>query len=152
MMPDQKLLGQALSELADWCNCIGGDFHTLHLNMHGQEFDRLHRDVLQDYYEQCDSDYDSFAEWAQCYDFVAPNKNESATRIKYQSYNGTNDREQAINKSAELLDTVCTLFKDTYNSFNAITDCPIAIGITNFIQTRLEYWAKEMAYFNKERK
>jgi DNA-binding ferritin-like protein len=147
---DEKL-SKAVMALADVCAASAGDLHTLHLNYKGAEFDMMHKKVLKKYYEQLDSDYDDLAEWGRCFDITALNKNEAASRIEYQSYNGNCDRQHAIEITHVVLDNVATVMREVFNYTNKIEDCYICIGLSNWLQTRLEYWAKEIAFFNKYR-
>lgn len=143
----------ALFALADVCASAAGDLHTLHLNVIGHEFDVMHKDVLKTYYEQLDDDYDSAAEWGRCFDAYAPNKNESAARIQYQSLGeNAHDRDNAVAITKVVLTNVMEQMHQMYNTMdNLATECPICTGIANWLQTRLEYWAKEVAFFNKAR-
>lgn len=142
----------ALLELADLANCVGGDFHLLHLNCKGVDFDSMHRKTLKKYYEQAAEDFDSFAEAACSLKHRAFTPNESAKRIDYQSLEPLEfDRKEAVKISAVLLEQYCKMLMKVFNHFNKIDECPICIGIANLLQTRLEYWSKEWAYFNYRR-
>jgi DNA-binding ferritin-like protein len=148
---NDKAIAAALAEVSDICAAAAGDMHTLHLNMHGIEFDTFHKKVLQKYYEQLDDDYDSLAEFAGCYSWECKNKNESASRVKWTSYSGSCDRIEAVNVTNEVLAVVLKNLKDLYVVLNKLSDNPLAIGITNWLQGRIEYWAKEVYYFNARR-
>jgi DNA-binding ferritin-like protein len=148
---DKKLLGDAIAQVSDTCAAASGDVHTCHLNMRGAEFDTLHKEVLKTYYEQLDEDYDSLAEFAGCYGHSSANKNEAATRIGWTSFNGEVDRATAINVSNEVLEAVLIAMHKLFGALNKIEDCPIAVGISNWLQGRIEYWAKEVYYFNARR-
>jgi DNA-binding ferritin-like protein len=148
---NKQLLGAALAALADCCTAVSGNMHTAHLNFQGLEFDTFHKKVLKKYYEELDDDYDELAEWARCYDYVVQNKNESAARIAFKSLNGICNRESAINAIADNLTQLLDQFKEVFNAVNQITDCPIAIGVANYIQDRIQYWAKEVFFFNAKR-
>lgn len=151
-MGDTNKAAVAIAQVSDICAAAAGDIHTAHLNMHGAEFDTMHKKVLLKYYEQLDDDYDSLAEFAACYaGYTCLNKNESAARIKWQSLNGMVDRNAAIKICDDVLRTVLEAMKTLFNSLNKIEDCPIAIGTANWLQGRIEYWAKEVNYFNARR-
>jgi DNA-binding ferritin-like protein len=149
---NEKLIAEAVSQVSDICAAAAGDMHTMHLNMHGPEFDTMHKKVLQKYYEELDDDYDSLAEFAACFDFVCLNKNESAKRVNWTSFDGTVDRQVAISGTNDTLSVVLNNMKDLFKVLNKIEDCPISIGIANWLQGRIEYWAKEVHYFNARRK
>jgi DNA-binding ferritin-like protein len=149
MMTEQ--LGKAIAQLADCAAALAGNFHTMHLNYQGLEFDTMHKKVLRKYYEQLDSDYDALAEWARCYDVVALNKNESAQRVELVSFQGTCDWQTAIVNTNTWLRELVNMYMEVFHIVNKIEDCPIAIGIANWLQTRLEYWAKETFFFNRNR-
>ncbi len=53
---------KALIELSDVMICASNDFHCLHFNVTGTDFDTLHRKILKKYYEQAADDYDELAE------------------------------------------------------------------------------------------
>lgn len=150
---DEKLIGEALIELADLSNCASGDFHCLHLNVQGAEFDNIHGVVLKKYYEEAAYDYDELAEKSRMFDITSPSPNESATRIGYQSFNPQNgiSKDIAISRSNEVMELILDKYLAVYKSLNKIDDCPMVVGIANFLQTRLEYWSKECHYFNKSR-
>jgi DNA-binding ferritin-like protein len=125
--------------------------HTLHLNMQGPEFDTMHKKVLLKYYTALDDDYDSLAEFAACYDWECKNRNESASRVGWTSFEGTCDKAKAVAEANDIIDKVLTAMLELFNTLNKITDCPIAVGVANWLQGRLEYWAKERHYFNARR-
>lgn len=150
-MNDNQLLGKAVATLADVAAAMAGNIHTLHLNFQGPEFDTFHKKVLKKYYEECDNDYDDLAEWARCYDYIAENKNESAKRIEFNSFNGTCTRQDTINQLDDWLTAMLDKYRDVFNIMNNIEDCAISIGLANWLQTRIEYWAKEVYFFNKNR-
>jgi DNA-binding ferritin-like protein len=141
-----------LIELADIAACLSGDFHTLHLNMQGAEFDTMHKKVLQTYYEEAADDYDAWAEAAGMFEGIAPNVNEAATRIGWKSIEGAAvDKATAVKEVDERLKAYLDALVPVFVKFNDNTECPLHIGIANTVQTRIEYWAKEYAYFNKRR-
>jgi DNA-binding ferritin-like protein len=141
-----------LIELADIAACFSGDLHTLHLNMHGNEFDTMHKKVLQKYYEEAADDYDSWAEAACMFKGIAPNVNEAATRIGWKSFNGMLvHRETVVREVSERLKAYLDALVPVFAKLNDNTECPLHIGVANTVQTRIEYWAKEYAYFNKRR-
>jgi DNA-binding ferritin-like protein len=148
---DPKLIASAIAQVSDICASAAGDIHTLHLNMKGVEFDTMHKKVLLKYYEELDDDYDELAEFAACYNFVCLNKNEAAKRINWTSFEGMVDRDTAVRATADVLNVVVNNMKDLFKALNKIEDCPIAIGVANWLQGRLEYWAKEVNYFNARR-
>ncbi|GMO30684.1 MAG: hypothetical protein Pg6A_20020 [Termitinemataceae bacterium] len=149
-MDDTQIVYNALVEASAYALRCSNDFHTLHLNVRGCEFDTLHK-VMERYYTEAGDDYDSFSEWARYYAPV-PNKNTVVGLLSQESMvSGESERDAVVDVANTVLGCLTTVYKDLYNAFNAITDDPFAIGVTNFIQTRLEYWAKEMAFFNKAR-
>jgi DNA-binding ferritin-like protein len=150
-MAEKSTIAKAIAQVSDICAAAAGDIHTAHLNMKGTEFDTMHKKVLLKYYEALDDDYDSLAEFAACYGFVCQNKNEAASRVGWQSFNGMVNRSAAVDVCNEVLNSVTDKMKDLYRALNRIDDCPIAIGVANWLQGRLEYWAKEVFYFNARR-
>jgi DNA-binding ferritin-like protein len=143
---------KAISTLADCCACVSGNVHTIHLNYVGPQFDTMHKIVTQEYYEALDEDYDSLAEWARCYDVFVPNKNESAIRIKFQSIEaGPFNYETAAKTMQENFEVLVEQFKVLYNALNSVTDCATSIGVANWLQGRIEYWSKELRFFNANR-
>lgn len=150
-------LATALLALSDYFTCISGDIHTMHHNICGAEFDRIHK-ICEKYYEQLDNDYDEAAEWANCFvqNIVPHNKNTAAERIQFNSYN-IDTTEQAsrnaiVQKIAEDLDILLTQMVIVFNGLNINTECPISIGCANWLQDRMQYWAKQAFYFNTHRK
>jgi DNA-binding ferritin-like protein len=145
-------IAAVLIELADIASCLSGDFHTLHLNVQGAEFDTMHKQVLQTYYEEAADDYDSWAEAAGMFEGVAPNVNEAATRIGWKSFEGTViDKAAAVKEVDERLKAYLDALVPVFVKLNNNTECPLHIGVANTVQTRIEYWSKEYAYFNKRR-
>jgi DNA-binding ferritin-like protein len=142
-----------LIELADIAICLSGDFHTLHLNMSGDEFDTMHKKVLLKYYEDAADDYDAWAEAAGMFKGVAPNANGAATRIGWKSFEGTRTihKDTAIREVEERLKAYLDALVPVFVKLSSNTECPFHIGVANTVQTRIEYWAKEYAYFNKRR-
>jgi DNA-binding ferritin-like protein len=125
--------------------------HTLHLNVIGPEFDTLHKKVFQDYYDQFAEDYDSAAEWGRCTGEFAPNKNESAARVRFQSIGPQGlTREAAIELAAQCLHAVVDNMTTVFNALNDEKDS-LSIGVCNWLQGRLEYWVKEQMFFNTAR-
>jgi DNA-binding ferritin-like protein len=149
---NNEVVAAAIVQVSDTCAAAAGDVHTAHLNMRGIEFDNFHKKVLLKYYEALDEDYDSLAEFAGCYGILLQNKNEAAARLNWTSFNGEVDREKAVALVNEVLGVVINNMKDLFIALNKIEDCPIAIGVANWLQGRLEYWAKEAYYFNSRRK
>jgi hypothetical protein len=83
---------------------------------------------------------------------VAPNVNEAATRIGWKSFEGAAVEKAVVFKEIDerlkaYLDALVPVFAELNNN----TECPLHIGIANTVQTRIEYWSKEWAYFNKRR-
>jgi DNA-binding ferritin-like protein len=144
-------IAAAIAQCSDICAAAAGDIHTLHLNMQGAEFDTMHKKVLLKYYEALDEDYDSLAEFAACYGWQCLNKNESAKRAGWSSFDGMVHKAEAVKQTDATLDIVLSGMLTLFNSLNKITDCPIAVGVANWLQGRLEYWAKERHYFNARR-
>ncbi len=144
----------AIQELADLATCISADFHHLHFNFAGAEFDEMHKDVLKTYYEQAADDADEFGEWCTAFDenHVVQNQSEAADRLMYTPCNkGPKiNKETAVLESKELLETLCSKYLTVFKALEK-ENCPLCVGLANFIQGRLEYWAKEMAYFNARR-
>lgn len=141
---------EALANLADFCNCVSGDLHLMHLQFAGMEFDEMHKNVLKTYYEQAGNDYDDLTEWCIALGGEGFNPNFSAERIHYPKYTVKNiTRSAAIKKVDHLLDQVCVGFNILLLSVD--DNCPIQIGLANYLQTRLEYWGKELTYFNHRR-
>jgi DNA-binding ferritin-like protein len=149
---NKELLGKAVATLADCCAAVAGDMHTAHLLFKGNEFDNFHKKVLKKYYEELDDDYDELAEWAVCYGYQVKNKNESAKRVEYQSWDPEHvARSLTVEKTGEVLTELLDQFKELYNALNKITDCIIAIGLANYLQDKIQYWAKEIYFFNARR-
>jgi DNA-binding ferritin-like protein len=150
--PVHPKVAPAIACVSDLCAAAAGDIHTLHLNMNGKEFDTMHKKVLLKYYEELDSDYDELAEFAACFDWECKNKNESAKRIDWESYdNGTCDRQEAVLQTALVLGKVLDGMHELYVALNKLEDDAMAVGVANWLQGRLEYWGKELNYFNQRR-
>jgi DNA-binding ferritin-like protein len=151
-MPDKQAIGKAVAYLADCCAAFAGDFHTMHLNFKGHEFDNYHKKVLQEYYDQLNEDYDGLAEWARCYDVLAENVNGSAGRVEnFYSYEGVCTRESVVQETHERLEKLLQTFNNVLKLLNKIEDCVISVGLANWLQDRIQYWAKECYYFNAGR-
>lgn len=148
------MFGKALLDLADIANCTSNDFHCMHFNFHGQEFDNMHKKVLKKYYEEAADDYDTWSEAALMFDDApeAPNGNESATRVNWTSHTGLIERQESIDIINYMLDVYCKALVVIFDALGQKTDCPLAVGVQNTVQTRIEYWSKEMAFFNARRK
>lgn len=144
-------IAAAIAQCSDICAAAAGDVHTLHLNMEGEEFDTMHKKVLLKYYEALDEDYDSLAEFAACYGWQCKNKNSSAERVGWDSFEGMVHKAEAVSATNDVLDKVLSAMLTLFNSLNKINDCAIAVGVANWLQGRLEYWAKERHYFNTRR-
>lgn len=150
MMSDK--IGDALAQLADIANCISGDFHTMHLNFRGSEFDNMHKEVLKDYYEQAADDYDTWAEASLMWNESIVNQNEAAVRIAYQSFEGTPiDKQTAVQRTNEILQIYLESLTKVFGVLNDNNECFKCVGVTNTLQTRIEYWSKELVYFNARR-
>ena len=149
---NETTIHKALENLADMCACASGDMHTAHLNYHGAEFDTMHKKVLQRYYEEFADDYDALAEFAGCYKATLKNVNEAAVRCEWKSFDGSCSRQEAINLFDEVGNAIVKAMHEVYKALEKADKCPIACGITNWLQGRLEYWTKEVAYFNERRK
>lgn len=144
------MIGEALVELADIANCVSGDFHTMHLNFSGEEFDTMHKKVLQKYYEQAAEDYDAWAEAAAIFDATAPSTNESATRIGWKSVSGMFNKTTAVERTSTMLEAYLEMLAVVFKALSK--DDYKSIGVQNAVQGRIEYWSKELCYFNKRRK
>lgn len=152
MIRVNDLIGDALSQLADMANCVSGDFHTMHLNFRGAEFDDLHKKVLQEYYEQSADDYDTWAEASLMWNDQIANQNEAAVRIAYQSYEGqSTDKAAAVQRTAWILQTYLENMNKVFGALNNNSECFKCVGVANTLQTRIEYWSKELVYFNARR-
>jgi DNA-binding ferritin-like protein len=141
---------EVLQRLADIALCTSNDFHLMHLNYNGSEFDTMHKKVLQKYYEEAAEDYDTWAEAAAMYGAEIQTPNEAAARQNWESSSGMFDYPiAAVNVNGKLREYCAALvlvFDAIEKEHNAI-----AIGIANTLQTRIEYWSKELAYFNARR-
>jgi DNA-binding ferritin-like protein len=150
---DKKKIGDAVKALADCCAAISGNFHIMHHNVEGSDFDTMHKKVLKTYYEQAADDFDELMEWAGCYAVRAENVNESAKRVEFKSATTENySREEVIAAVQVNLEDLVEAMRELFTALNKITDCPISIGLANYVQDRLQYWAKEAYYFNARRK
>jgi len=150
---NDEVIGAALIQLSDSANCVSGDFHTLHLNVHGAEFDNLHKDVLKEYYEQAGNDYDALAEFARVFYVPIPSTNESAKRLTYYSVESQlYPRDKVVDLIDQLLETLLILYHKVFNLVNKKDDDYRCIGVANFLQTRIEFWAKEKCFFNHNRR
>lgn len=144
---------EILQSLADVAGCTSGDLHTLHFNISGEDFDTMHKKVLKKYYEEAAEDQDNWSEWKVAFKEPAANPLYAADRIQWQKQEYEQvDRRLAIEKVSQLLEQYCESMRIVFKAWNSKTDCPLKVGICNALQTRLEYWAKEMAYFNERRK
>lgn len=145
------MIAEALIKLADVANCVNGDFHLMHLNYRGAEFDALHKEVLQKYYDEAAEDYDTWAEAALMFTDTVPSPNESAVRLEWQSLQGPYTRESAVQRIDELLSTYCAALLIVFDALDSNEKCFASVGVANTLQTRIEYWSKEKEYFNKRR-
>jgi len=150
---NDEVIGAALIQLSDIANCVSGDLHTLHLNVQGIEFDNLHKKVLKKYYEQASDDYDALSESARMFYVPVPSTNESSKRLEYQSVEGAyQTRIDVVSITEELLVTLLEAYHKVFLLLNKKEDDYRCIGVTNFLQTRIEYWAKEKCFFNHNRR
>jgi DNA-binding ferritin-like protein len=149
---EDEVIGNALVALADLANSVSGDFHCLHFNVQGAEFDTMHRKVLKKYYEEAADDYDELAEKSRMYGCLFPTPNSSAERIGYSSFEPTNivNKEVAVKRSQDVIELLLSQYSSMLILMNE-RDCPKCQGIANFLQTRIEYWSKEAFYFNNSR-
>jgi len=146
-----NVTSNAAFEFADFMICAHADFQIMHNAMEGEEFDVMHKDVLQEYYDEAADDYDGLIEWGRALGGKNKNKLNAATRIKYPVFEiEMINRTVAIDRSDWLLDQICKGFLLLFNACNE--KCPIQMGFQDFLQGRLQYWAKEMAYFNAQRR
>jgi DNA-binding ferritin-like protein len=149
---NEHTMGNAMIQLADLANCASGDFHCLHFNFAGAEFDELHRNVLKTYYEEAAEDFDELNEKASMYAVWVPSPNEAATRLEYKSCGAEPiQKGPCVAKVNHIIDTIVKAYTETFKLFNDLTDCPRSVGVANFLQTRIEYWSKEQYYFNARR-
>jgi DNA-binding ferritin-like protein len=150
--PSKEQIGKAVAEMADIMATVSGNFHILHHNYKGDEFDNFHKKVCLKYYEAAADDYDDLTEWSCAYDLKAQNVNQAAERCDVESLKtesiGRSEIQGALKKQLETITENMTML---YGALNKIDDCPISIGVCNMIQTRLEYWSKEAFYFNARR-
>lgn len=147
------MIGAALVNLSDIATCVSGDFHTLHLNYTGTDYDVMHKQVLKEYYEQAAEDADTWAEAALMYDDqqIMPSFNGAATRINWQSFDtGMVSRDIAVATIDERITAYLEALVTVFSSINQEQDY-VNIGIANTLQTRIEYWSKELKYFNRRR-
>jgi len=120
----------------------------------GAEFDTMHKKVLKKYYEQAADDYDSWAEAALMFDDATINNpNESGQRIQWQSMSCADgiDKVRTVERTNVILEAYLEAAILLFNSLNERTGCYKCVGIANALQTRIEYWSKELCYFNKRR-
>lgn len=146
------MINKALIQLSDLAICASNDFHCLHLNIVGADFDTMHKKVLKKYYEEAADDYDSLAEFARMYEEVVPNACLAAERIAYKccELDKSCDRSYAIQRVNEVLEELTSAYTTLFIAANK-DNCPKAIGIANWLAGRLEYWSKELWFFNKSR-
>jgi DNA-binding ferritin-like protein len=141
---------RAIFELADAAACAAGDFHTLHLNVAGPGFDTAH-EVLEKYYRKADEDYDTWAEWGRCFALPAPNKNEAAVRIQYVSLQpGVESADTAFEAALVVMASYLKALQAVHAGTDEDADF-LKDGIANSLQTAIEYWSKEMAFFTAAR-
>jgi len=142
--------GTALINLADIALCTSNDLHTMHLNYKGTEFDTMHKKVLQKYYDKAAEDADTWYEAAAMFETESPSLNDAARRLNWQSVEGMFNYNSVVQKCDELLQTYCAALLLVYNALND-EQCYLSVGVQNTVQTAIEYWSKEQAYFNARR-
>jgi DNA-binding ferritin-like protein len=144
---------ELLIELSDIANCLSGDFHTLHFNITGSDFDTMHKKVLKKYYEEAANDYDSIAEMARRKSWAVPvpNTNASAERIHWANFEGICSRETAIQRTDKILELYIVQMNTVYRFFDKKSECPVSQGIASWLQDRLNYWGAEWGFFNAAR-
>jgi len=151
-------LGAALINLADIAICTSNDFHTMHLNFRGAEFDTMHKKVLQKYYDKAAEDADSWYEAAAMFDEISPPLNNAAQRIEWQqdmslgdTFDDATAKAGVVHRCSDLMENYLKALTVVFNALGTQTQCAKSIGVQNTVQTALEYWSKEWAYFNKRR-
>jgi DNA-binding ferritin-like protein len=146
-------ISTVLIELSDLANALSGDFHTMHLNIKGPEFDRMHKKVLKKYYEQTADDYDTLAEMARRKPWAAqiPTTNESSKRIGWSNAEGFFTRESAVKRTDEILELYIGEMNKVYKYMDSKKECPVSQGIASWLQDRLNYWGSEWGFFNASR-
>jgi len=151
---NNQMIGAALIQLADIVNCASGDFHCLHFNVAGNEFDTFHSKVLKKYYENASNDFDELCEKARMFEVIIPSPNESAVRLKYDSINltGRTLKADCILYIHDIIECIIEAFSKVFIITNQILDDSRCIGVANFLQGRLEYWTKELWFFNANRR
>lgn len=152
-MNSDATIRSALIEAADAMLCASNDFHCLHFNMHGSDFDSMHAHVLKRYYEQAADDYDELCEKAQMYSAkieAIPNGCGAAERIKYKAFEGCCTREAAVARCDEVFSTIIGILMPIWSVLNE-QQYARAVGTANWLAGRIEYWGKEQAYFNRYR-
>jgi DNA-binding ferritin-like protein len=143
---NDSAIGEILLKLADIANCFSGDCHTMHFNVRGVSFDRVH-ELLKTYYEQFADDYDRWVELALMFVPIAPSTNDSAMRAQWQSVEA---KELHYEEVIEQLDVI---FEAYTHALNVTSGACTNIGsVLNALQTRLEYWDKERRFFNVRRR
>jgi DNA-binding ferritin-like protein len=149
------MFGEVMVSLADTAKCVSGDFHCMHLNIHGEEFDTIHK-VMEKYYEQAADDYDTWAEWAAALEMALPNPNGAAQRIEWQSYESDtlddmSSKAGIVSATKDVLEEYVKALVIVYGEVNNDSRAPLSIAIANAIQGRIEYWTKELYFFSKRR-
>jgi DNA-binding ferritin-like protein len=136
----------ALFELADIASCMSSNIHQLHFNVVGAEFGDTHK-LLEKYYEELNDDYDAAGEWGRALGGFAPSSIDSGARIQMGGLEPKPySTEEALTSAHGHLETYVTQLTEVFNAVNQLTD-PLGIAVTNWIQGRIEYWAKEVAFF-----
>jgi hypothetical protein len=117
------------------------EFFYMHHDVKGENFDTLHK-VFKDYYENALSDFDEMAEWT-----VGLGGNKTPFNLEDHTTECTPERAQClieqIVKGFFLISSGIGMDRENYNG--------VTLGLQNFVQGRLEYWGKELCYFNKRR-
>jgi DNA-binding ferritin-like protein len=140
---------KALINLANIAICTSNDLHCLHFGMQGAEFDTLHKKVLQKYYTQAADDADTWAEAACMFGADSVNFNDSA--VGWVSVPvGIFNRERVVDRTTDLLTSYCAALLLVFDKLNKESTIA-AVGVANTLQTQIEYWSKELLYFNARR-
>jgi DNA-binding ferritin-like protein len=148
-----QLSYELLVELSDIANCLSGEFHTMHLNITGADFDTMHKKTLKKYYEEAANDYDTFAEMARRkpWGTEVPPTNDSAKRLQWASATGPVTRKKAVERTDTILKEYLDSMNSVFKHMEKNEDCPVSQGIASWIQDRMNYWGSEWGFFNASR-
>lgn len=153
-MAESSKLFKAMVEAAMCMNCASNDFHCMHFNMQGPEFDTMHADVLKKYYEQAADDFDELSEKACMFKTASegfPNANGAMEISGYTSWDGQPCiRDIVVARCNDIFETICKCMTQIFIYCNKQDDA-CCIGVANYLAGRLEYWSKEQHYFNAHR-